>query len=381
MSYKRKLQEINTQLLKLEDSKKLCETKIREICPHIPSPFNPLRKQIESLKYEFSARKEENNIISKKPSIDSEYDKYSKEETSHLKETIMILSKTVDSYKNYIQILKETINAKIDSWDLKGAFEKFCQKKRDNVDTFAEFIMLQGKIDELQKLDNNAPNNEVANEVKNLHAKIMEYETIAKKQEEAIKLFQNKYKDTASKLTTLQNEIQQQIDITHQKDEEIKRFSNVSAQHSEIGYLKEALLSATKKVDALQNDIQNKGKLHTAQVCLLRADNKSKEDLIKELKLAIALQKSKNGDYNETSLLHLKETTTTYQNENIELYQNNTNLRNQNLLLKNEILTLTEQNESLLDQIKQQELKIKALESSQSDILEIDTVYYYIGKE
>ena len=52
----------------------------------------------------------------------------------------------------------------------------------------------------------------------------MKYEINDKKQEDVIKSFENEYKDTASKLTSLQNEIQLQIEIAHPKEKEINKF-------------------------------------------------------------------------------------------------------------------------------------------------------------
>jgi chromosome segregation ATPase len=433
IAYKKKLHKISIDLQKLEDDKHFYERKIKEMGSHStpirikgrePSPIN---SHMESMKVDLEKRMELN---SKKSSLFSEPDRVELE-INKLRETVNKLSKTNEEYKNYIIILKDAIKTKIENMHLTDKFDTYCGKKRDRIDTFAEFIMLQNKIEEYNRLVKDGKGKEIHyesintlnksdyNEITELTAKLKEAlaelkncqevilsekrkveeqkklssmletqniqkehklkecEQGMKKQEEALKSVQINYNKVKNELKSTQNELQKQLDFINQKEHDSKEVH--------IQLLNRQIAESNKKYEETLKTLMGKLELSAAEISKLKADCSTKDNLLKELQQAVKLykasQKVDNHDFYSSvsqvspAFKHLQQSTNNYQSENIKLYQENTNIRNQNLALKNSILSLNEKNDTLCEEIKQCKLVLKSVETLKFNEAELERVF------
>ena len=325
-AYKNKIRDQAQQLQILEEYKQLCERRIKEISPDHPIPVekhhlgkkpsiqksnqSPQKnKLIQDLRADLNKRCEEINLLQRKITNEgdhSDHFRQTEEQKTQLELSLRAEILANEEQRNYIEILKEALEAKLESLGLCQALEQFCKQKDDKIDVFAQFMLIQAKTEEYDKLVKNTENTH-----SELQKQLSDYSQEVKKiRNELIS-----YKENYAK-------VKQQLDTEQKNNIKVENAYNQLSVEKENAYTEsDNAIGQLKECQKQLNTVTEQSKTMTAQIRQLEEANKKLsldyEDACKrhkESNLQLTNEKKEKKNLLETSsksLAHIVESDAT----------------------------------------------------------------------
>jgi chromosome segregation ATPase len=397
-AFKTKIKEQAMQLQALEEYKQLCEKRIKEIAPDHPLPIerahigkkvsapkhsqnSPQKnKLIQDLRAELNRKNEEIGNIQKKINSQSDYGEQFKQMEDQKAQMELSLRAEIlanEEQRNYIEILKEAMEAKIESLGLGQILEQFCKQKDEKIDIFSQFMLIQSKTEEYNKLVQNTEGtrgelekqlNDYCQEVKRIRAELMNTKDICIRA-------QNDAEKATAALQSANSKVQQ---LTEQNEKIFRENKSTSTQISEI---QNNLNTSLQEQNKLRNQL-------TQTETKLNKSNEEKEsltancqemvaqitDLQKQVQLAMESNKEYEDKNNEqqnsineydTQLNKLKDENQEYADINSQLNERLGQSDKENSAIKHELEDLKKHANSTVSDINAK------FEENQKQLLEI----------